>query len=590
MSRLSTDYLALWSAYPNRPLRESHSITLQALAEVWFCTPRNAKNIVAKLKQAGWILFEPGLGRGNVSHITLLADPSELLYEEAVESAKAGKIEEALQLIKAYDQGAVKERFMSWLSGYFGHELSKEEDTYIETIRLPIYQPIHTLDPAECFYSLDGHMTKQIYDTLTECDSTTGEIRPALAHSWRCNEAATEWTFFLRKGVRFHHGKELDAGDVLYTFERLKRHFPAQQWLVNSIREVQRLGKYCVRFVLDRPHHLFLHYVAYVHTSIVPSDGAERKGTGPYMLKHYSPGKTVLEVYPDYYQTRGHIDVVEVLNVPESDECIECLTDHSFLLMINPSVSEYGGRGEWEQSEEMVTGTNVLTFNLRKEGPLRDERLRQAITHCIDRRKIVVELGGPRFYPARGFRLRLRPSFTDPDFWGDRVFELLKGSSYQGEVLRMYIYKRHEQDAYWLKSYLESYGIHVEPTVLSWRELLDPSKQAEADLILFQAVVHEREGSLEELMQSGYSFVVNHLSPEIHTELEAGVNRLLAEPTAAGREACFSSIEKLLRERYALVYLVHKNGTAFSHPRVKGIKVNEKGWIDFKNIWFDTVD
>ncbi len=50
----------------------------------------------------------------------------------------------------------------------------------------------------------------------------SGKPEPNLATEWSANETATEWTFKLREGVKFHDGSDFDAADVVYTLERVK--------------------------------------------------------------------------------------------------------------------------------------------------------------------------------------------------------------------------------------------------------------------------------------------------------------------------------------------------------------------------------
>ena len=63
-------------------------------------------------------------------------------------------------------------------------------------------------------------MLRSVYDNLVWSDHTLTP-RPELAESWSSTPDAKEWTFNLRKGVKFHHGRELDADDVVFTFQRI---------------------------------------------------------------------------------------------------------------------------------------------------------------------------------------------------------------------------------------------------------------------------------------------------------------------------------------------------------------------------------
>jgi peptide/nickel transport system substrate-binding protein len=63
-------------------------------------------------------------------------------------------------------------------------------------------------------------MLRGVYDSLVWTDETLA-AKQELAVSWEASPDATVWTFKLRKGVKFHHGRELDADDVVFSFTRI---------------------------------------------------------------------------------------------------------------------------------------------------------------------------------------------------------------------------------------------------------------------------------------------------------------------------------------------------------------------------------
>ncbi|HOK19390.1 MAG TPA: ABC transporter substrate-binding protein, partial [Thermosynergistes sp.] len=73
-------------------------------------------------------------------------------------------------------------------------------------------QTISYLLPLNCF------------DRLVECITVgpgESKIVPGLAERWEISDDGRVYTFYLRKGVFFHHGTELTADDVVYTFDRM---------------------------------------------------------------------------------------------------------------------------------------------------------------------------------------------------------------------------------------------------------------------------------------------------------------------------------------------------------------------------------
>ena len=88
--------------------------------------------------------------------------------------------------------------------------------------RRPLNNDPATLDPARVrdVYSLA--VTQQIFDGLVQFDHKL-TITPTLAQYWKASRDGLTWTFRLRRGVKFHHGREVTADDVIYSLTRLDR-------------------------------------------------------------------------------------------------------------------------------------------------------------------------------------------------------------------------------------------------------------------------------------------------------------------------------------------------------------------------------
>src|SRR5574341_1756321 len=61
----------------------------------------------------------------------------------------------------------------------------------------------------------------QLYDKLVDYKGATTEIEPRLATSWKMEPDGRTWTLALRRGVKFHDGREFKADAVKFSFDRL---------------------------------------------------------------------------------------------------------------------------------------------------------------------------------------------------------------------------------------------------------------------------------------------------------------------------------------------------------------------------------
>ena len=70
------------------------------------------------------------------------------------------------------------------------------------------------------YYTVPLNIFERLVETQTNLDGTS-ELVPGLAERWDISDDGLVYTFYLRKGVKFHNGEEFKADDVLYTFERM---------------------------------------------------------------------------------------------------------------------------------------------------------------------------------------------------------------------------------------------------------------------------------------------------------------------------------------------------------------------------------
>src|SRR5574341_1002384 len=115
------------------------------------------------------------------------------------------------------------------------------------------------LDPAKNPASAALRIFDLLYSRLIRLDNQM-KPRPDLAERWRVSPNGKLYTFFLRKGVKFHNGRELTSEDVKYTYERILN--PETGSIARSfflvIDRIDTPDKYTVQFVLKDPFTPFL--------------------------------------------------------------------------------------------------------------------------------------------------------------------------------------------------------------------------------------------------------------------------------------------------------------------------------------------
>jgi len=190
------------------------------------------------------------------------------------------------------------------------------------------------LDPALAT-GLPLTFANWIYEPLINIDEEFGTLIPRLAVSWEPEEGGSTWVFELRQGVRFHHGREFVADDVVHTFERiLDPDFGSPGRAVfSNIVAVEAVDDYTVRFRLDAPNADFPTNVTGFQAKIVPHDltndeiNAAPRGTGPFTIDNYANADRIVFQRNDDYWEEGkpYLDELEVVSVPEATTLINVL-------------------------------------------------------------------------------------------------------------------------------------------------------------------------------------------------------------------------------------------------------------------------
>lgn len=401
---------------------------------------------------------------------------------------------------------------------------------------------------------------------------------------------------YVRKGVYFHHGRELTAADVAYSFRRLGQPSSRQHWLVQQIEAVEVVARYVVRFHLTHPNHLFLLYVGSAPASIVPQDVYESGnrveqslpiGCGPYRVAKYTAGMCVLDAFAQHFQGRPFMDQIQIISMPEKER------QHMFepradVLMVHTGEAARQEVHNWNEAGR-VSGSSLLTVNLNKQGIVANHDFRRALSGLINRQRMVAELGEPRLFPCDSFmEAASGPVLYESGADRSVSVDFLKRSGYAGETLHLFTYERHAPDVYWLQREYAAYGVMLAVHIVSWDDMLQDTYIAQADFILFEAVSSEGIIRQLEYYTSTSSFLRAHMNKSLRDEADRCVACVQAEREKEAQTRMLQHMENRLKEEHAVIFLTYKTVGVTSHPALQGVRVSPRGWVDFKNVWFES--
>lgn len=285
------------------------------------------------------------------------------------------------------------------------------------------------LDPALTNTSGAIAVKMTLFDSLLRQNPQTLAIEPGAAESWSVSEDGKILTFHLRRGVRFHHGREMTADDVKYSIERIltpqmgspfirayDRIIGAREFVAGQAREVSGIrvpDRYTVQITNSIVDSTFP--LVFTLLFIVPKDEAERLGrefgqrpigSGPFIFVSWSRDDfLLLKENPDYWEGRPYVSALEFRIIPDpATRQAEFDTGRlDFMLLEDPTYRRYAEDPIWKTSVVEVAElfTRHMGLNTTKP-PLNDVRVRQAINYAIDKATTVRTVLQDKAFVATG--------------------------------------------------------------------------------------------------------------------------------------------------------------------------------------------
>ena len=267
-------------------------------------------------------------------------------------------------------------------------------------VRVAVVEDHTTFDPPVVLALPDIIFSQQVYDKLVFRDPETLALQPMLAESWAANDSLTRFTFNLRQGVSFHHGKQLKAEDVVHTFDRLLDPDVGSPiaTTLDFVTDVLAPDERTVVFNLAGPNAYLPSLVSLYHAAVTPADvDTERLvkgefGTGPFMLDEYVVGEhLVMERNPDYwweeypYLDRGvffYIPDPEIRAAALRTGVVDVIYD-----LVASNVATIESNPETRVSEAASAGYMNLAMDTRV-APFDNVKVRRALQAATDREAI----------------------------------------------------------------------------------------------------------------------------------------------------------------------------------------------------------
>jgi len=492
------------------------------------------------------------------------------------------------------------------------------------------------IDPYNAQETEGVQIVANTFDGLVDFDPVTSEIKPAVAEKWKPNDDATVWTFTLRKGTKFHNGREVTAADFKYAWERIanpKTDPPSdisyhlspiqgfdemQEGKATELSGVKAPDKYTLEVTLKYPFADFEFVVGHPALAPVPKEEVEKDpkafmekpvGNGPFMMaepwKHDEFVRVVR--FDDYYGKKALLDeVVFKIFKDEETAFLEFQAGNVDFAevpsgQIEATAKKFGkGKYEATPGKDLLLGEETATYylNCNNENPiLKNPDVRRAISLAINREAIAKTVYEGTRKPATGlvppgvvgFRKNAGKYVKyDPE----EAKKLLEKAGYPGgqglPTLKLSFNSGagHETVMQTVQANLKDIGINVELQGMEWAQFVD-----------------FRQNGKHELARDGWVFdypiIDNMLFPLFHSknigkdntsrysnpEVDKAILDARAETDDEKRVELYQKAERLILEdagAVPIVFYAHRN---VAQEWVRGLVFSPLYLAHMENVW-----
>jgi peptide/nickel transport system substrate-binding protein len=435
--------------------------------------------------------------------------------------------------------------------------------------------------------SLDLHWTTavitqqiswHIYETLYTYDKNFVPI-PMLAEGHAISDGGRRYTITLRKGVKFHNGREMTSADVVPSLQRWGKISTPGKPLWKNVEAVEAKDPYTVVIHLKEPSGSLLYGLgrpnagaAIYPKEVIAAAGDQQVkefiGTGPYRFVEHRPDRHIkLARFKDYaprteapdgYGGRRTAYLDEILFVPVPDVAVRLAGvetgEYHFAQQIKPDQYERV-RGLRDVETRIVKPYGWMTaVPNHKQGLMTNKKIRQAFQAVLDMEPILTAaMGNKDFYRADGALF-----YPEQGIWHspaalsaynqknkDKARQLLKEAGYTGQPVRWITTKEYEwmyKSALVAQQQMEEAGFKVDLQVLDWATLVQRRNKPELFDVFSTGFTFTADPALATAVQCNWP------GWWCHEEKERLVGELARETDPKKRRALVDRVQTIFHE------------------------------------------
>lgn len=463
------------------------------------------------------------------------------------------------------------------------------EPRYGGTLKVALWFDVTHLNPFADNRSTDDAVRSVIFEGLIDWARDLS-IVPSIAESWTISRDGKLYTFKIRKGIKFHNGKDLTSEDVKWSLEYIgdSKNGAYKYSAFQVIDAIEDPDPYTIRVRLKSPLASFLSDIGTSQAPITPRGSViERRpktfppGTGPFEFVEWKPSQLIrLKKNPNYWQ-KGvpYLDEIEMRPIPDEQIRFAALRSREVDMVDKIPFAEAkeilkGALSGLGISTGEAAGHYRLRMNVRKP-PLSDVRVRQAIAYALNKQDIVEAVSwglGKAIYWRYPRNTRWFIELEDRKQDGKRAKALLEDAGYaQGFRVNAPIHSGSLSAGQVVKAQLEKIGVDMNLQIMDRGAYRDRIAKRDYDIVLSGGGLAPDPDSL--LYDAFHSRFVNHQNESGYQNPE--LDRILEEARVISE---FDKRKLLYTDALRVLVRDVPEIPLYTYPWIFGFRNNVKGF------------
>lgn len=425
-----------------------------------------------------------------------------------------------------------------------------------------------SLDPHKMVAAGTKEVLFNVFEGLVK-PTPDGDLRPAIAETYKLSEDKCTYTFTLREGVEFHNGEPVTADDVVWSLSRCADDTDGKTPLVPAFSVVDRIEKtdeQTVAITLREPSNEFLSYLT---TAIIPEGYEEQDtkpvGTGPFrFVSRTAQENLILERFENYWGEPAYLDRATYKIMENADSLVMSLQSGAIDVCAHLTSTQTAQLGDEFQIEEGTMNLVQALYLNHAETPFENEQVRQALCYALDK-QAVIDMAfdgygsplGSSMYPA--FGKYFMPELTDYYPHDPKKAKALLTEAGYPEGFQMTItvpsnYQPHIDTAQVVAEQLKEVGIDAKIELVEWGAWVSDiyqGRQFQSTMVGLDASNMTARALLERFTSDNAKNFINYNNAEYDELFEKARNAY----DDAEQTELYQQMERNLTEHAANVYI-----------------------------------